>query len=39
MNAGSLFCEQDWNKLHKPTAKSTPSLRKGKVGRPRRPKE
>lgn len=42
MLAGSLVCEQDWQKLMK-SANSTPGpgapVRKGKVGRPRRSRE
>lgn len=40
MLAGSLVCEQDWQKLMK-TANATPGapVRKGKVGRPRRSRE
>lgn len=39
MNAGSLVCEQDWNKLSKTTPPAAPPLRKGKVGRPRRSRD
>ncbi|KRT80453.1 LIM domain containing protein [Oryctes borbonicus] len=37
MLAGSLVCEQDWHKLLKSSA--TPTVRKGKVGRPRRSRD
>ncbi|GAB0096593.1 LIM domain transcription factor LMO4 [Sergentomyia squamirostris] len=41
MLAGSLVCEQDWQKLIKNTgtAAGTPPIRKGKVGRPRRSRD
>lgn len=39
MLAGSLVCEQDWHKLLKNSAASTPTVRKGKVGRPRRSRD
>ncbi|CAH2233994.1 jg9897 [Pararge aegeria aegeria] len=41
MLAGSLVCEQDWQKLMKNTNAATPGapVRKGKVGRPRRSRE
>ena len=40
MNAGSLVCEQDWNKLSKTTPPTAAApLRKGKVGRPRRSRD
>lgn len=43
MLAGSLVCEQDWHKIIKNTPSATngttPAVRKGKVGRPRRTKE
>ncbi|CAO1309348.1 unnamed protein product [Diamesa serratosioi] len=39
MNAGSLVCEQDWNKLSKTTPPAAAPLRKGKVGRPRRSRD
>ncbi|XP_018566068.1 LIM domain only protein 3 isoform X2 [Anoplophora glabripennis] len=38
MLAGSLVCEQDWHKLLKSSA-ATPTVRKGKVGRPRRSRD
>ncbi|XP_017783625.1 PREDICTED: LIM domain transcription factor LMO4-B isoform X1 [Nicrophorus vespilloides] len=37
MLAGSLICEQDWHKLLKSSATTT--VRKGKVGRPRRSRD
>ncbi|KAL0273943.1 UNVERIFIED_CONTAM: hypothetical protein PYX00_006500 [Menopon gallinae] len=41
--AGSLVCEQDWHKLLKSTgvagAGGTATVRKGKVGRPRRSRD
>lgn len=41
MLAGSIVCEQDWHKLLKGTSSvtSTASMRKGKVGRPRRTRD
>ncbi|KOB65563.1 putative LIM domain transcription factor LMO4, partial [Operophtera brumata] len=41
MLAGSLVCEQDWQKLMKSANTATPGapVRKGKVGRPRRSRE
>ncbi|XP_072396723.1 LIM domain only protein 3 [Diabrotica undecimpunctata] len=39
MLSGSLVCEQDWHKLLKSTAATTPTVRKGKVGRPRRSRD
>jgi hypothetical protein len=38
MLSGSLVCEQDWHKLLKSSA-ATPTVRKGKVGRPRRSRD
>ena len=38
MIAGSLVCEQDYQKIVK-TPASNPPLRKGKVGRPKRSKD
>lgn len=38
MLAGSLVCEQDWHKLLKSSAATT-TVRKGKVGRPRRSRD
>lgn len=38
MLSGSLVCEQDWQKLLKSTA-AAPTVRKGKVGRPRRSRD
>ncbi|XP_060518482.1 LIM domain only protein 3 [Cylas formicarius] len=38
MLAGSLVCEQDWHKLLKSSA-AAPTVRKGKVGRPRRSRD
>ncbi|XP_018335770.2 LIM domain transcription factor LMO4-B [Agrilus planipennis] len=38
MLAGSLVCEQDWHKLLKNSA-AAPTVRKGKVGRPRRSRD
>ncbi|XP_022911670.1 LIM domain only protein 3 [Onthophagus taurus] len=37
MLSGNLVCEQDWHKLFKATA--APTVRKGKVGRPRRSRD
>ncbi|XP_030767869.1 LIM domain only protein 3 isoform X1 [Sitophilus oryzae] len=39
MLAGSLVCEQDWHKLLKSSAAAAPTVRKGKVGRPRRSRD
>lgn len=38
MVCGSLVCEQDWSKLLK-TSNVAPTVRKGKVGRPRRSRD
>ncbi|KAL1491651.1 hypothetical protein ABEB36_012215 [Hypothenemus hampei] len=38
MLGGSLVCEQDWHKLLKSSA-APPTVRKGKVGRPRRSRD
>lgn len=37
---GKLVCEGDWHKIKSPlTASGTTSVRKGKVGRPRRSRD
>ncbi|XP_026468515.1 LIM/homeobox protein Lhx9-like [Ctenocephalides felis] len=39
MLGGNLVCEQDWQKLLKSSSATSASVRKGKVGRPRRSRD